>query len=73
MTIRHMKAAFALVWLLGVFVFFFRAVLPPSITDGLVIAAVAILPPLALWFWWNDPTPTLSESIHEARDKPGRP
>jgi hypothetical protein len=35
---------------------------------GIAIAALAILPPILLWFWWNDPGPTMSESIHEARN-----
>jgi hypothetical protein len=72
MTLRHMKAAFAAVWLLGVFVYFFRAAELPSMFNGIVIAAVAILPPLVLWFWWNDPSPTMSESIQEARNGPVR-
>jgi hypothetical protein len=32
-----------------------------------VIAAVAVLPPLALLLLWNDPAPTMTESINEAR------
>lgn len=38
--------------------------------DGIAIAALAILPPVLLWFWWHDPEPTMSESIHEVRDAP---
>jgi hypothetical protein len=30
-------------------------------------AAVGLIPPLALLLLWNDPTPTLSESINKAR------
>jgi hypothetical protein len=31
--------------------------------------ALAVLPPLALLFWWNEPAQTMSESISEARRK----
>ena len=48
------------------------AVVLAIITDlpwpGLVaLAAVGVLPPLALLLLWNEPTQTISESIHEAR------
>jgi hypothetical protein len=70
MSLPYMKAAFAVTWLLGAFVIFFGTVRFPSVTDGIVIAAVAILPPIVLWFWWNEPSPTMSQSIHEARNAP---
>jgi hypothetical protein len=31
--------------------------------------ALAVLPPLALLYWWHDPSQTMSESISEARRK----
>ena len=31
--------------------------------------ALAVLPPLALLFWWTDPAQTMSETISEARGK----
>lgn len=31
--------------------------------------ALALLPPVALLFWWNDPAETMSETIHAARGK----
>jgi hypothetical protein len=33
----------------------------------LAIAAVGLLPPLALLLWWNEPGQTMTESIDEAR------
>jgi len=33
----------------------------------LMIAAVAVLPPLALLLWWNDPAQTMTEAINEIR------
>lgn len=41
-----------------------------ALSQTIVMASLAILPPILLWFWWNDPTPTLSESIQEARNGP---
>jgi hypothetical protein len=69
MTLRLMKASAAASWFLAaVFVFFVLASRGTALPNGIVIAAIAILPPILLWFWWNDPEPTMSESIHEARD-----
>ena len=34
-----------------------------------VFIALAVLPPLALLFWWTDPAQTMSETISEARRK----
>ena len=31
--------------------------------------ALAVLPPLALLFWWTDPAQTMSETISDARRK----
>jgi hypothetical protein len=63
-----MKASGAGLWILGVFVFFVLASRGLSMPGGIAIAALAILPPILLWFWWNDPEPTMSESIHEVRN-----
>jgi hypothetical protein len=63
-----MKASAAVLWILGVVMFFVLTSRGASMSNGIAIAALAILPPILLWFWWNDPEPTLSESIHEVRD-----
>lgn len=68
MTLRLEKASAAVLWILGVFLFFVLAARSVSMPDGTAIAALAILPPILLWFWWNDPEPTMSESIHEVRN-----
>ena len=31
--------------------------------------ALAVIPPLAMLFWWTDPAETMSETISEARRK----
>jgi hypothetical protein len=72
MTLRLMKASAAVLWTLGVLVVFFLASRGASMPDGIAILALAILPPILLWFWWNDPEPTMSESIHEVRDASSR-
>ena len=33
----------------------------------LALAAVGLLPPLALLLWWNEPSQTMSEAINRAR------
>jgi hypothetical protein len=33
----------------------------------LAIAALGLLPPLALLLWWNEPGQTMTEAIDEAR------
>lgn len=67
MTLRFEKAPAAVLWIVGVFVFFVLTARSVSMPDGTAIAALAILPPILLWFWWNDPEPTMSESIHAVR------
>jgi hypothetical protein len=68
MTVRLMKGSAAAIWILGVVMFFFLTSRGVSMPDGIAVVALAILPPILLWFWWNDPEPTMSESIHEVRD-----
>ncbi len=38
-----------------------------SVSSWTVLAGVALLPPIVMTWWWNDPPQTLSESIQEAR------
>jgi hypothetical protein len=38
-----------------------------SLSGWAVLAGLAVLPPLVMMWRWNDPRPTLSESIQEAR------
>jgi hypothetical protein len=33
----------------------------------LVVAALGLLPPLALLLWWNEPRQTMTEAIDEVR------
>jgi hypothetical protein len=68
MTLLLTKTSAAGLWIFGVFVFFVLASRSAAVPNGIAMAALAILPPILLWFWWNDPEPTLSQSIHEVRD-----
>jgi hypothetical protein len=72
MLLRHTKAAAAGLWMLGVLAFFVQVSQSSWLPEGIATAALAFLPPILLWFWWNDPAPTMSESIHEVRNGPGR-
>jgi hypothetical protein len=67
MTRRPINAPPAGLWILAVFAFVVvsrGAVMP----DGVVLAVIGIVPPILFWFWWNDPEPTMSQSIHEVRN-----
>lgn len=39
-----------------------------SPSDVVMLAVLALAPPTAMWFWWNDPAETMSESIHAVRE-----
>jgi hypothetical protein len=43
-----------------------------TLIDRLTLGFLAVVPPVAMWFWWNDPIPTMSENIHDVRDEPTR-
>jgi hypothetical protein len=69
MTFQQIKIALAAVWLLSAIMVLINAAHVTSTTDRLALTIFGALPPLAMWFWWNDPTQTMSESIHRARDE----
>ena len=65
MELHHIKMTVSGLWVL-------LAIVIAIVTDlswpGLIaVAALGVLPPLALLLLWNDPTQTISESINEAR------
>jgi hypothetical protein len=69
MTPHLMKASTVASWILGIFLFFAAASrAASSIPYGIALETLGMLTALLLWFWWNDPEPTLSESIHEVRN-----
>lgn len=73
MRLQVIKAMFAAAWIfaaVGIMVGSDHL----TLTDRLTLGLLAIVPPVAMWFWGNDPVRTMSENIHEARDeRRGRP
>ena len=66
MGIRQIKSSVAVVWVLAATVIgLIAGVTSPG---GLVaLAALGLLPPLALLLLWNDPSQSMSESIQQGR------
>lgn len=69
MTLQQVKIALAAVWVLSAIMVLISAAHVTSATDRLALTIFGALPPLVMWFWWNDPSQTMSESIHLARDE----
>jgi hypothetical protein len=63
----HTKFALAAGWMLLAVVVVAALGYLRSPSDVMMLLALALAPPAAMWFWWNDPAPTLSESIQAAR------
>jgi hypothetical protein len=66
---QQVKLALAAVWmLLAVVIIAASGYLNlRSTSDVLMLAALAVAPPAAMWFWWNDPGQTVSQSIQAVR------
>jgi hypothetical protein len=60
---QQVKLALAAVWMLLAVVAVAASGYLRSPSDIVMLAALALAPPAAMWFWWNDPAQTLSESI----------
>jgi hypothetical protein len=70
---QQMKLVIAAVWMLLSVVVVAALGYLRSPSDIVMLAALALAPPAAMWFWWNDPAQTLSESIHAVRgNDPGK-
>lgn len=65
MTLPHIKMLVAVSWVAITLV----GAIAARVTGPLVlmIAAVGLLPPLAMLLWWNDPAQTMTEAIDEIR------
>jgi len=65
MTLPHIKMFVAVGWVAITLV----GTIAARVTGPLLlmIAAVGLLPPLAMLLWWNDPAQTMTESIDEIR------
>lgn len=64
---QHVKLAFAAMCMMLAIAVAAALGYLRSPSDALILAVFAVAPPAAMWFWWNDPDQTLSESIQAAR------
>jgi len=65
MNLHQMKLSVSAVWMFIATVI--AIAIDMSWMKGLMIAGFGMLPPLALLLMWNEPAPTMSESINDAR------
>ena len=65
MELHTIKKIVAAGWMLTVLAVIIATSLSGPIQ--LALAAVGLLPPLALLLWWNEPSQTMSEAINRAR------
>ena len=65
MQLQRVKMIVAATWALSVFLV--AIVLGMSGLGLIAVTAIALVPPLALLLLWNEPAPTMSESITQAR------
>ena len=64
MQVRLLKATLAVAWIfaaVGIMVGSDHL----TWSDRLILGVLAVVPPVATWFWWIEPTHTTSEDIHE--------
>jgi RsiW-degrading membrane proteinase PrsW (M82 family) len=66
MQLQHIKLAFGAVWVVSAVVVGVAEDVT-SATGRVALATFGLLPPLGLWFLWNHPSQTMSESIDEGR------
>ena len=65
MNLQRIKTTVSALWILAALVTMLVA--GASMTANFIIAALGMLPPVALLLLWNDPAPTMSERINEGR------
>ena len=65
MKLEHMKAMFSAVWVMAVVAAGLLGHVTSPVT-WLILALIAVVPPLAVMRYWNYPAKTMSESIREA-------
>ena len=70
---QQVKLALAALWMFLAVAIMAASGSLRSASDVLMLAALAVAPPAAMWFWWNDPAQTLSQSIQDVRrNDPGK-
>lgn len=65
MQLNHLKVMVSTVWILLAVVVAVAVDLPTL--SRIALTTVGLLPPIAILLLWNDPEPTMSESIQLAR------
>ena len=65
MNLQRIKMTVSAVWVL--IATLIAIVVDMSLTRGLLVASLGLLPPLALLLLWNEPSRSMSESINDAR------
>jgi hypothetical protein len=67
MSLHEIKMSAASLWVLIATVIAIALAVDMSWTKGLILAGLGLVPPLVILLLWNEPTPTMSESINKAR------
>jgi hypothetical protein len=65
MQLEHIKMTISGAWVLAALVI--AILVRPPMMGAILIGTLALLPPLLMLLLWNHPSPTMSESIDEAR------
>jgi hypothetical protein len=60
---QHMQSALATIWIFGLVIVVAMTGYLRSMSDGLMLAALGLGPPAAMWLWWTDPAETASQPI----------
>ena len=60
------KATLTAIWLLAMVVIAYGANIT-STANWIALVSFTVIPPIAMWRFWQDPRQTMSESIQEAR------
>mgnify|MGYP003577809788 CR=1 FL=1 len=67
MNLQQIKMSVSALWVVIATVIAIALAVDMSWTKGLMLAGFGLIPPLAILLLWNEPAPTMSESINDAR------
>ncbi|HEU4690657.1 MAG TPA: hypothetical protein VFS23_19950 [Vicinamibacterales bacterium] len=67
MNLQQIKMSVSALWIVIATVIAIALAVDMSWTKGLMLAGFGLIPPLAILLLWNEPAPTMSESINDAR------
>lgn len=69
MNSQQVTMVLAALWVISAITVLVGSAHATSMADRVALTIFGIFPPVAVWFWWNQPSQTLSESIHQVRDE----